>query len=173
MNRITKVIIGAILVAYGVYSQNQWFYLGVIPLMMGICDKCPLSGCKDGNCDVNNSSSKDEKQENTNVMNFSSVKPSTKEIITIKILGSGCSNCTTLYNTVNESIKQIDGNFEVTKVEEVEEIMKYSVISTPGLVINEEVKSTGRILNVQEVIDLIKGNKNECCTKIKTKCCGK
>ena len=177
MSRIGKIIIGVVLIAYGVYSTNQWFYFGYIPLMMGICDKCPFGGCKDGQCEVQSSSCSDEKP---NIMNFSAVAPiETKidccgkdDIIFIKILGTGCSNCVTLYNTVNEAVKQINGKFEVSKVEDLEEIMKYSVISTPGLVINEVVKSTGKLLSIQEVIELINGSTKYMGNDIKIKCCG-
>ena len=202
MNRIVKMVIGAALVAYGVYSGNQWFYFGFIPFMMGLCDKCPLGGCEDGACDVNSSCCNSEEeikndtsncctskhneetaccsQKKPKTMTFSSVAPiekkdlccSNNNVTVIKILGTGCSNCVTLYNTVNEAIKQLDRKFEVIKIEDIEEIMKYSVISTPGLVINEVVKSTGKVLNIQEVIELINGSTEELGNEIKTKCCG-
>ena len=199
MNRILKMIIGAALVAYGLYSGNNWFFLGLIPFVMGLCNKCPLGGCKDGACGVDNSSyttnsteekssccsneqtsccTKDKNQK-SKTMSFSTVAPTKQntqccsdDTIVIKILGTGCASCITLYNSVNSAIKDLDGKFEVIKVEELEEIMEYQVISTPALVINEVVKSTGKVLNIDEVKALIDGSYENLTSNSKTKCCG-
>ena len=96
------------------------------------------------------SSTKDYKKQNTQCCSG--------DITVIKILGTGCASCVILYNTVNNAIKELDGKFEVSKVEELEEIMNYQVISTPALVINEIVKSTGKVLNTEEVKALINEN---------------
>jgi len=46
-----RIVLGAVLIAYGVYSGNSWFYLGVVPLLAGIFNFCPL--CKiTGQCDL-------------------------------------------------------------------------------------------------------------------------
>ena len=200
MFRIVKIVIGATLVAYGLYSGNNWFFLGLLPLTMGICNKCPLGGCKDGACGVDGSCSTDNKDENSSccssddstccsnynkdekskIMSFSAVSPKQTEtsccgnnnVTVIKILGTGCANCVTLYNTVNTAIKELEGEFKVVKIEDLQEIMDYQVINTPGLVINDVVKSTGKVLNINEVIELINGSTKDLGTEIKTKCCG-
>jgi len=194
MFRIAKIVIGATLVAYGLYSGNNWFFLGILPLMMGICNKCPLGGCKDGSCstdnkDENNSCcsteestccSNENKEEKTKKINFSTVTPiqtvtsccSNDNVIVIKILGTGCANCETLFNTVNIAIKDLDAKFEVIKIEDLQEIMDYDVINTPGLVINNVVKSTGKVLNMEEIIEYIKGSTKNLGTEVKEICCG-
>ena len=49
--RPLRIVLGAALIGYGVYSGNQWFYLGVIPLIAGLANFCPL--CKiTGQCDI-------------------------------------------------------------------------------------------------------------------------
>ena len=81
---------------------------------------------------------------------------SSKDKVVIKILGIGCANCVALKKVVDEAVKTIDKECEVLKVEDMEEIMKYRIMSTPALVINDEVKSVGKLLSIDEVTNLIK-----------------
>lgn len=69
----------------------------------------------------------------------------------IKVLGTGCSKCKTTYNNVLEALKQLGIDANVIKVEDIEEMMKYNILSTPVLMINEEVKVKGRIADVNEI----------------------
>ncbi len=69
----------------------------------------------------------------------------------IKVLGAGCSKCKTTYNNALEAIKQLGIEAEVIKIEDIEEMMKYNVLTTPVLMINEEVKVKGRIADVNEI----------------------
>ncbi len=50
INRIIRIAIGLALIGYGVYSGNAWFYLGIMPLITGIINWCPLE-MKMGTCD--------------------------------------------------------------------------------------------------------------------------
>ena len=72
-------------------------------------------------------------------------------MITIKILGSGCANCKRLEQIAHKVISEMDIEAEVIKVTEYPEIMAYNVLSTPGLVVNEKVVSSGRIPTPAEV----------------------
>ena len=74
----------------------------------------------------------------------------------IEILGTGCTKCKALEEVAKKAVSQIDGFHQVIKVEDVMEIMNYNVVSTPALVVDGEVKSTGKLLNVEEVLALIK-----------------
>ncbi len=74
----------------------------------------------------------------------------------IEVLGTGCSKCKALENVAKEAIAKIGGFHSVEKVEDLEKIMSYGVMNTPGLVVDGEVKSTGKLLTVDEVIELIK-----------------
>jgi small redox-active disulfide protein 2 len=76
----------------------------------------------------------------------------------IEILGTGCSKCKTLEEVVKKAIAQVGGFHTVEKVEDIQKIMDYGVMSTPGLVIDGVVKSTGKVLSVDEVVKLIKEN---------------
>ena len=74
----------------------------------------------------------------------------------IKILGTGCPKCkqtTAIVTTVVEE-NNIDANIE--KVEDIMDIMKYDVMSTPAVVINEEVKIKGRVPSKEEILQLLK-----------------
>ena len=74
----------------------------------------------------------------------------------IEILGMGCSNCNKLYQNVLDAVKQSGNEVEVTKVEDIKKIMGYGVMSTPALVIDGVVKTTGKIPKVEEIKGWIK-----------------
>ncbi len=77
-------------------------------------------------------------------------------MITVKILGSGCTKCKTLYAKVQDIAAQHNLPVTVTKVEDLMEIMKYGILSTPGFVINEKVKSAGNIPGDEQILTWIK-----------------
>lgn len=75
----------------------------------------------------------------------------------IEILGTGCAKCKSLEAVAKEAVAKAGGFHEVAKVDDIVEIMKYNVVSTPALVIDGVVKSTGKLLSVDEVIALMSG----------------
>lgn len=77
-------------------------------------------------------------------------------MIQIKVLGPGCPKCKTMYANVVEAVKQAGIEAEVVKVEDIVEMLKYNVLTTPVLMIDEEIKIKGRVAQVSEVIDLLK-----------------
>ena len=72
-------------------------------------------------------------------------------MLTVKVLGSGCANCKRVEQIVRKVVEDHGLQAEVIKVTEYPEIMKYNIMSTPGLVINETIVSTGRIPTPAEV----------------------
>jgi len=72
-------------------------------------------------------------------------------MLTIKVLGSGCANCKRVEQIVHKVVQEMTLEAKVIKVTEYPEIMKYNIMSTPGLVINEKIVSTGRIPTPAEV----------------------
>jgi len=72
-------------------------------------------------------------------------------MLTIKILGSGCANCKRLEQITRKIVEEMELEAEVIKVTDYNDILKYNIISTPGLVINEKVVSSGRIPSPAEV----------------------
>ena len=73
----------------------------------------------------------------------------------LEILGTGCAKCKTLEAVTKEAVAKVGGFHQVVKVDDIMEIMKYNVVSTPALVIDGVVKSTGKVLNVEEVIAMM------------------
>ncbi len=73
----------------------------------------------------------------------------------IKVLGTGCSKCKKLYANVEIALQEshIEANLE--KVEDINRIIDYGVMMTPGLVINEKVVSVGKALSPKDIIKLI------------------
>ncbi len=69
----------------------------------------------------------------------------------IEILGTGCTKCNALMENTKTAISQAGIFAQVEKVEDMEKIMQYGVMNTPALVINGEVKSTGKLLNSEEI----------------------
>lgn len=74
----------------------------------------------------------------------------------IKVLGTGCSKCVNLENKVKELLKQNSIEADVQKVSDLQEIMKYGVMMTPGLVINEKVVSYGSVPKDNQILQWIK-----------------
>lgn len=74
----------------------------------------------------------------------------------IKILGTGCTKCKNLESKVRDiaSINNIEATFE--KVSDIQDIMKYGIMMTPGLVINETVKSSGVIPKDEQILVWLK-----------------
>ena len=69
----------------------------------------------------------------------------------IKVLGSCCSKCKTTYNNVLEALKQTGIEANVEKIEDIEEIMKYDVLTTPVLIIDNIIKVKGRVAEMNEI----------------------
>jgi small redox-active disulfide protein 2 len=172
ISRILRVLVGLGLIGYGVYSANAWFYLGVLPLVTALINWCPFES-KIGGCDPSSGCCSSETSETTPTVssvkkesvvtgitkvatpNFTGASFSAKKPRKIEILGTGCAKCITLAKTVQEVVDTLDENFEVVKVENIEEIMAYQVMSTPALVIDADVKSTGKLLSKEEVRALL------------------
>lgn len=74
-------------------------------------------------------------------------------MITIKVLGSGCANCKRLEATTRKVVESLAVEAEIIKVADYAEIMKYPIMATPGLVINEKLVSAGRIPSETEITD--------------------
>ena len=73
----------------------------------------------------------------------------------IKVLGTGCAKCKKLYAEVEKAITSSTVTPELEKVEKLDDIMKYGVMVTPALVIDEQVKASGRIPSTKEIVEWI------------------
>ena len=76
----------------------------------------------------------------------------------IEILGTGCSKCKALEEATKQAVAMSGKFAQIEKVEDIMKIMEYGVMSTPGLVIDGKVMSTGKVLSVNEITEMIKAH---------------
>lgn len=74
----------------------------------------------------------------------------------IEILGTGCPNCIRLEENAKKALEETGKKAELIKVTEIQDIMSYGVMSTPAIVIDDEVKSYGKVNSVEEIKRMIK-----------------
>lgn len=73
----------------------------------------------------------------------------------IKILGAGCKNCKLLEENTKKAVAELGIDANIEKVEEMQEIMSYGVMSTPALVVDGKIKSAGRVLKSEDIKKLL------------------
>jgi small redox-active disulfide protein 2 len=73
----------------------------------------------------------------------------------IKVLGTGCASCQTLEQRVRDAIQQTGSDASVEKIEDMQQIMQYNVMSMPALVVDGKVEATGHTPSVKEIADLL------------------
>ena len=73
----------------------------------------------------------------------------------IKVLGPGCAKCHALEKTVREAVNELQIDATVEEVKDMKKILEYPILITPGLVINEQVVSTGQVPTKGEITQLI------------------
>ncbi len=76
----------------------------------------------------------------------------------IKILGSGCPKCNRLEQLTREAVSELGLAAEFEHVKEMDKIMAYPIMTTPALVVDEEVKVSGRIPSKDELLGWLKGH---------------
>lgn len=77
-------------------------------------------------------------------------------MLTIKVLGPGCANCRKLEEVARAAVASLKIDAEIVKVTDMQAILAYDVLKTPGLVINEKLVSSGRIPTPATVADWIR-----------------
>lgn len=75
---------------------------------------------------------------------------------TIKVLGTGCPKCKTTFSNVEAAVKQLGIEAEVIKIEDIEELMQYNILTTPVLMIDDVIKVKGRVAQVEEIKEFLK-----------------
>ena len=73
----------------------------------------------------------------------------------IKILGTGCAKCHQLEQTARQVVKELAVDAIIEEVKDIKKIMEYPILTTPGLVVNEELVCSGRIPSKSEVTQFI------------------
>jgi small redox-active disulfide protein 2 len=77
-------------------------------------------------------------------------------MLTIKVLGPGCANCKKLEEIARQAAGSLGVESEIVKVTDMQQIIGYDVLKTPGLVINEKLVSSGRIPTAAQVAEWIR-----------------
>jgi small redox-active disulfide protein 2 len=77
--------------------------------------------------------------------------------IKVQVLGVGCPKCTTLEGRIRRLIAAHQLDVELEKVSDLREMMKYGIMTTPGLVIDGELKSAGTVPNDSQILEWLKG----------------
>jgi len=78
----------------------------------------------------------------------------------IQILGTGCPKCRTLESNAKEALAETNLDAEIVKVSDINEIMEFGVLMTPALAIDGDVKSSGKILTKDQIIDILNNYNN-------------
>jgi small redox-active disulfide protein 2 len=74
----------------------------------------------------------------------------------IKVLGTGCTKCKSLEKVTREAVAEMNLQANVEKVEDIVKIMGYGVLSTPALVVDNQIVVSGRVPSLKETIQLLK-----------------
>jgi len=75
--------------------------------------------------------------------------------VKIKILGTGCAKCHQLEQTARQAVKELAIDATIEEVKDMKRIMEYPILTTPGLVVNEELVCSGRIPSKSEVTQFL------------------
>jgi small redox-active disulfide protein 2 len=73
----------------------------------------------------------------------------------IQILGTGCPKCKKLMENAEKAVQELEGDYEIIKVTDINEIMKFGVMMTPALAVESEIKSVGKVLSTEEIKERI------------------
>lgn len=73
----------------------------------------------------------------------------------IQILGTGCPKCKLLMANAEAAVKALGIEATIEKVEKIQDILRFNVMMTPGLVVDGQVKSAGKVLSVEEIRKLL------------------
>jgi small redox-active disulfide protein 2 len=75
--------------------------------------------------------------------------------VKIQILGTGCSRCKTLTSNTEKAVKELGLEAQIEKVTGIQDILKFQILTTPGLVIDGQVKAAGRVPSTDEIKELL------------------
>ena len=73
----------------------------------------------------------------------------------LQILGTGCSKCKQLTANAEQAVRELGLEAQVEKIEDLREIMRFGVMTTPAFVVDGEVKSAGKVLSAAEIKKLV------------------
>ncbi len=99
---------------------------------------------------------------NMNVIEKSFLTILDEEIMKIQVLGPGCKKCVKTYDMFAKEIKELGIDVELEKIEDINEIMKFNVMTTPAIAINGKIAMAGRTPKVKEVREILQSSSQSC-----------
>ncbi len=78
-------------------------------------------------------------------------------MVKIEVLGTGCMKCKRLFKNVEIAVEELQINAEIVKVDDISEIINRGVMLTPALAVDGEMKLAGRVADVNEIKEILKG----------------
>lgn len=94
--------------------------------------------------------------ESSNAEKSCTDKPTGTEIQTVKVLGAGCKSCHEMYENTRKALENAGIPVEAEYVTDMEKVMAYGIMSMPGLVVNEQVVSMGKVLKPTDIEELLR-----------------
>jgi len=79
--------------------------------------------------------------------------------VKIQILGTGCPRCKALASNAEKAVKELGLSADIEKVTGIQDILKFEILMTPGLVVDGKVKAAGRVPSTEEIKQLLAANK--------------
>ena len=79
--------------------------------------------------------------------------------IKLQILGPGCPKCAKLMEEAEKAAKALGVEYEIEKIKDIREMVKFGVMATPSLAVNGKVKSVGRVLDMEQIKKILAGEK--------------
>lgn len=73
----------------------------------------------------------------------------------IQILGTGCPKCKALTANAEKAVKELGIEAKVEKIDKIQEILKFNIMTTPAIAIDGEIKAAGKVLSVEEITKLL------------------
>ena len=77
----------------------------------------------------------------------------------IQVLGTGCPKCKKLLENAKIASEELGRDFELEKVDDINQILEFGVMVTPALVVDGEVRSVGKVLSKEEIVEILSENK--------------
>ena len=78
-------------------------------------------------------------------------------MVKIQVLGTGCPKCKQLMENVEKAVAEMGIQAEVEKIDKIAEIVKFGIMTTPGLAIEGKVRSAGKVMSVEDIRKLLNG----------------
>ena len=79
--------------------------------------------------------------------------------IKLQILGPGCPKCAKLMEEAEKAAKALGVDYEIEKIKDIREMVKFGVMATPSLAVDGKVKSVGRVLDMEQIKKILAGEK--------------